>query len=309
MKMIFTVPIFVIFLGIIFINTGCKSTGNVVESKSTSVVTVDKKIEPVTSFVPLLDQAVKDIRSSDECDNFILFVHGRGKHPDKAFEQSLIFDLESNYTAKVIMFHWPSWEGALDFPEGNARKSAKDFITVLKGLKEYQHNNRQLVQNIKFSLLAHSMGSIVLEETILKMDDNSLGKIFDTVVVSSSASAGKNHSNWVTDIYLSDNIYITVNQDDPILGKAGIKMKGRRLGKGLENRQGDKFGLADNAKYIDLTESSLGHRYYLYRNLKERPVAKSFFDRALNGLPAILDMNHGVREVRRERVYVMRKSP
>jgi len=277
------------------------------ESQSTSVVTVDKKIEPVNSFATLLDEAVKKIRSRDDYDNFILFVHGRGKHPKKAFDDSLISDLESNYSAKVIMYHWPSWKGGLAFPADNARKSAKEFKSVLSQLMEYQHNNRQLVENIKFTLLTHSMGSIVLEEFLLNLEDKSFGNIFDTIVISASASAGKNHSDWIGNIDFSENIYVTVNQDDPMLGKAGI-IRGRRLGRGLQNRNGVKFRLASNAKYIDLTESSLGHRYYIHKNLKDRPVAKGFFNRVLNGLPAILDQKHGVREIKRERVYFLRRN-
>ncbi|MGR9074024.1 MAG: alpha/beta hydrolase [Gammaproteobacteria bacterium] len=297
-----------VYVGFFLLLLGCQTYGDAKEGESNSVVTVDRRIETIGSFTTLLDEAIKKIRSGNNADNLILFVHGRGKHPEKAFKKSLISDLESNYSAKVIMYHWPSWEGPLEFPEANARKSAKDFMSVLKDLSEYKRNNSELIQGIKFTLLTHSMGSIVLEESILKMARNPFGEIFDTIVISSSASAGKGHSKWVGKIDLSDNIYITINKDDPMLGKAGIKMKGRRLGKGLQNRDGVKFKLASNAKYIDLTESSLGHRYYLHRDLKDRPIAKGFFDKVLNGLPAILDQEHGVKELQRDRVYVLRRN-
>ncbi len=303
-----TLPTIVVILSCVLLFKGCQSTGGTTESPSTSVVTIDKRIESVNSFTILLDDAIREIRSSDNYDNFILFIHGRGKHPEKAFKKSLISDLESNYSSKVIMYHWPSWEGPLAFPEGNARMSAKDFVSVLRELREYKRNNSQLTEGINFTLLAHSMGSIVLEQSILGMEHNAFAGIFDTVVVSSSASAGKGHSNWVSKIDLSDHIYITVNTDDSMLGRAGIKTNARRLGKGLQNRAGVDFRLASNAKYIDLTESTLGHRYYIHRELKDRPVAKAFFDRVLNGLPAILDQGHGVREVKRERIYVLRRN-
>ncbi len=297
----------VVILTPLVLFSGCQIAGNERTPQPNSVVTVDGKIESVDSFTTLLDQAVRDIRSSDVQDNLILFVHGRGKHPEKAFKKSLISDLESNYSATVIMYHWPSWEGPLAFPEANARASAKDFTSVLEELRKYKRINSQLVYGIKFTLLAHSMGSIVLEESILTMGQNAFGDIFDTIVISASASAGRGHSNWVGMIGVHDNIYVTVNKDDTMLGKAGIKMKQRRLGKGLQNRDGVEFKLADNAKYIDLTESALGHQYYIHRELEDRPLAKKFFDRVLNGLPAILDQDHGVREVNRERIYVLKR--
>ncbi|MCP4409635.1 MAG: alpha/beta hydrolase [Gammaproteobacteria bacterium] len=303
-----TLSIIVVILSFVLLFKGCQSTGGTKESQATSVVTIDKRIESVNSFTILLDDAIREIRSSDNYDNFILFIHGRGKHPEKAFKESLISDLESDYSSKVIMYHWPSWEGFLAFPEGSARTSAKDFVSVLRELREYKRNNSQLIEGINFTLLAHSMGSIVLEQSILEMEHNAFGDIFDTVVVSSSASAGKGHSNWVSKIDLSDHIYITVNTDDSMLGRAGIKTNARRLGKGLQNRAGVDFELASNAKYIDLTESTLRHRYYIHKELTDRPVAKAFFDRVLNGLPAILDQGHGVGEVKRERIYILRRS-
>ncbi len=307
MKVIRDALAFTVFLSFVFLFMGCQSARGTKESQASHVVTVDEKIESVHSFATLLEKAIEDLRSSHDYDNFILFVHGRGQHPEKAFKKSLLSDLESNYSSKVIMYHWPSWEGPLAFPEGNARASARDFATVLKELGEYQRKNSQLLEDIKFTLLAHSMGSIILEEFALNSENNSFDKVFDTIVVSSSASAGKDHSNWIGRIDFADNIYVTVNRDDPMLGKAGVKKRARRLGKGLSNREGVKFELAKNAKYIDVSESSLGHRYYLHRDLKDRPVVKSFINRVLNGFPAILDKDHGVKEIRRERVYVLKR--
>ena len=294
------------FIGLVIVISGCVSLDNTKDLSSTSVANVDKKIVPVNQFYTLLEMTMKKIKEDDRFDNFILFVHGRGKHPQKAYDKSLISDLESNYSAKVIMFHWPSWEGPLEFPEGKARKSADDFTLVLKQLKKYQEDNPKLLDKTKFTLLTHSMGSIVLEETIYKYGSQLKG-IFDTIVISASASSSKNHADWVTNIGLSDKIYITVNKDDPMLGPAGTKMKGRRLGKGLQNRDGDIFELAQNAKYIDLTKSSLEHRYYIHRDLENRPVAKSFFDEVLNGLPASFNQGNAVKEIKRSRIYILKR--
>ncbi len=295
-----------ILIGFMLFITGYASLGNIKGSQSTSVANVDKTIVPVTEFANLLDKSIKVIRTSDRHDNFILFVHGRGKHPEKAYKKSLIKALESDYSAKVIMFHWPSWEGSSNFPEGKARDSAIDFSLVLMLLKKYRQDNQQLTSDIKFTLLTHSMGSIVREEFSMK-NDGSLRNLFDTVVISASASAAKNHSNWVENINLSNNLYITINNNDQILGRAGLKMKGMRLGKWNNKDSENRFKLAKNAKYIDLTESSLGHRYYIYRDLNHRPIAKSFFDKVLNGIPATLGRGKETREIKRDRIYILKR--
>lgn len=224
-------------------------------------------------------------------------------------------DLESDYSARVIMFHWPSWEGVLAYPAENARKAAKDLKNVISSLTAYRRNNKELLKDVKFTLLTHSMGSIVLEEVIRNEGGESLSGVFDTVVINASASSGKKHAEWVEKIHLSDNIYITVNKHDPTLGKAELYEewrywdKGLRLlGKALVSKNGVEYALADNAKYIDLTKSPLRHVYYIHRYLKKSPAAKSFYDAVLNGIPANLDMEHGVMKIEKENIYVKKEK-
>ncbi|VAW69278.1 hypothetical protein MNBD_GAMMA09-3716 [hydrothermal vent metagenome] len=304
MKTLYITPV---LLSLILLINGCSLSIRPEEYQPTSVITADKTILPIGSFTNLLEKSIQTIRSNDKYDNFILFIHGRGKHPEKAFKKALLSNLESNYSAKVIMFNWPSWNGPFSFPEDNARASANDFIKVLRQLEAFQQNNRQLSENIKFTLLTHSMGSLVLEEAVLKMKDKQAKPVFDTLVISSSASAGKKHADWVKQITLSENIYITVNNDDPVLGPAGAKLNGRRLGKGLSNSNNIEFELADNANYIDVTNTGVNHRYYIYPGMKNSTAIKFFFNNTLNGIPAVLDKEHGIIKIERERIYIMKK--
>jgi len=253
-----------------------------------SLVTAQATIHPVNDFAMLLKKTLQDIQTDSQCDNFILFVHGRGKHPGKAFRQRLLTDLEKDYSAKVIMFHWPSWDGPLGFPEQAARDAAPDFIAVLKAFKAFKAQHADLVQGVRFTLLTHSMGSLVLEESVLRLQDDSLGRLFDTLVISASASCSREHAAWVNALDLSERIYILLNRDDPVLGSAGLRERGRRLGKGLTSR-GKPAKLAERAVYIDATKVTLLHRYYLHRYLRHSPALKQFLDQVLNGLPATLD--------------------
>lgn len=253
-----------------------------------SLVTAQGTIHPVNDFPALLERILRDIQKSRQCDNVILFVHGRGKHPGKAFRQRLLTDLEKDYSAKVIMFHWPSWDGPLGFPEQAARDSAKDFVAVLKTLKVFKARHADLISGVRFTLLTHSMGSFVLEESAVRLQRDSLGKLFDTLVISAAASCTRDHAAWVDVLDLSEHVYILLNRDDPVLGSAGLRERGRRLGKGLKSR-GKAVKLADRAVYIDATKVSLLHRYYLHRYLRQSAALKHFLDQVLNGLPALLD--------------------
>lgn len=278
----------------------------------TAIVTPEKIIEPVEGFESLLSEAVQKIRGDDSYDNFILFVHGMGKHPCHAFDKSLISDMQVDYTARVIMFHWPSWEGILVFPDENAKNSAKDFKKVLLTLESFKKKNAELVEDIKFTLMTHSTGSIVLEEMMSKERGEFISNIFDTILINASASPGKNHYKWVQKIGMSDNIYITVNLHDPTLGKAELHeeldhggVDQSRLGKRLASKDGIHTVLASNAKYVDVTASSLRHVYYLHRYLKKEVAVKYFFDQVLNGIPIEFSKANGLKRLERGQVYIL----
>jgi hypothetical protein len=156
------------------------------------------------------------------------------------------------------------------------------------------------------------MGSIVLEALMLREGGDTLSGIFDTVLINASASSGEKHAKWVERIHLSDHIYITVNGHDPTLGKAELHEAFRHsdrglrlLGKAVVSKDGVEYALARNAKYIDLTKSPLRHVYYLHRYLNDSPVAKSFFNSVLNGIPAGLDKARGLVKIDREQIYIL----
>jgi hypothetical protein len=265
-----------------------------------SVVTAQAAIVPASGSSKQLLRTLKEIQSDPNCDNFILFVHGRGKHPEKAFKQRLLQDLESNYSAKVLMFHWPSWEGPLAFPEQQARDSAKDFISVLTAIKTCRQTRPDLVKGIRFTLLTQSMGSLVLEEAIQSQAHATLDNLFDTLVMTAPASYTKDHATWVDAMRLSEHTYIVFNRYDPVLGTAGLKEMGRRLGKGLKSR-GQSVDLASRAVYVDATRLTLFHRYYLHRYLKTSPALKAFFDQVLNGMPATLPADDHVVDIHHQK--------
>ncbi len=252
-----------------------------------ALVTLNERVQPLAEVNTVIARVIKEINTSKKYDNLILFVHGRGKHPEKAFNKHLLVDLEKDYSAKVIMFHWPSWQGRFAFPTQKARNAAQDFLRVLQAFDQYKQENKNKINGIKFTLLTNSMGSIVLEQAMLDYD-GTLNIIFDTLLINASSSFAKNHSSWVDKINFSDQVYITINQEDKLLGKLGMRFFGKRLGKGTTSMLGRRFKLSLKADYIDVTKYRLKHRYYLHRDLIGKPELIEFYDDVLNGfLPKV----------------------
>ena len=257
-----------------------------------SIVTVDGTQVPPQSFRKQLEHAVLAIEHSEDRNNIILFIHGRGKHPEKAHKQHLLTDLEDNYNAKVLMYHWPSWNGICGFPVEQARAAAVDFNTILKQLHTFKQEHTQRLANIRFTLLTQSMGSLVLEEAIKNWGPGTPPPLFDTLVLSAPASATQAHKTWIERLTLADHVYITSHRHDPVLSSAAVHTQQSRLGQTLPS---DPNELATNASYLDVSSAWVVHRYYLHRYLKFTPHMKHFYNQTLNGMPAELNSHTGFK--------------
>ncbi len=191
--------------------------------------------------------AVLDSLKGNE--NIILYVHGRAggkkQEPSKSLKD-VMPSLTEDYKAKAIMFYWPGAGdgGVTGFPEERARQAAPALTETLKALQNYKQANATRLQNVKFILLLHSMGSIVFEQFINLYAPRSLDRnLFDTVILNSSSSATKGHDVWLKKVDFTRNLYVTVNNDDSVLRSAGL-FRGVRLGKDLKH-----VNLAQNAVY------------------------------------------------------------
>lgn len=292
-----------IFISIVSL-LACAGSNQGYTKSTCRIVTADGHIIPINGFEQQLDRAIQSISSSDTCDNLILFIHGRGKHPDKAFRQRLLVDLEADYSARVIMFHWPSWNGLLAFPESQARDAANEFIEVLQCLDQYQREHAAEIKHIRVTLLTQSMGSLVLEESTLRTANTPLPQLFDTVIIGAPASSAADHAQWIDHLSLSENIYITLHRHDPVLGPAGIKKNACRLGKGLY-QNGKPVPLSQQANYVDVTKALVFHRYYLHRYVHHVPALKAFYDQVLNGYPATLTPEKKFVSRNQDQVYTL----
>lgn len=265
-----------------------------------AIVTTDGQTVPTGQFHRVLNAAVAEIDQREDRDNIILFIHGRGKHPDKAHRQRLLADMEVDYSAKVLMFHWPSWKGLFGFPEAEARAAAPAFRDALIQLQTYRLQHPRRLDGIRFTLLTQSMGSLVLEESVIQSSPATLKNLFDTIVISAPASPTSGHRQWVDPLALSSQLFIMSHSHDPVLGSAELHTRAACLGKSWPSQE---QGFAQQAVYLDVTHAWVVHRYYLHRYLKRSPNLQRFYDRVLNGLPAELAPENGIATTETPGVY------
>jgi esterase/lipase superfamily enzyme len=154
----------------------------------------------------------------------LLFVHGRGNEPEKSLnggtfvEGNAVHKLEQQYGVKVVMFNWESSAFLYDREKPLKRMpaSAASFKKVLAKVNTYMKANKDK----KLTLLAHSMGSIVLQNYIQTYGWEYKTKIFSSVLFTSPDADNKNHSVWLDKVAQVEKVYVTINKDDDILEKS-----------------------------------------------------------------------------------------
>lgn len=154
----------------------------------------------------------------------LLFVHGRGNEPEKSLnggtfvEGNAVHKLEQQYGVKVVMFNWESSAFLYDRDKPLKRMpaSAASFKKVLAKVNTYMNANKDK----KLTLLAHSMGSIVLQKYIQTYGWEYKNKIFSSVLFTSPDADNKNHSVWLDKVAASEKVFVTINKDDDILEKS-----------------------------------------------------------------------------------------
>lgn len=247
---------------------------------SPSLYILPKQSFQVDKIAEALDKLFAE---NDGNDNVVLYVHGRAggkkKEPIKSLK-SVMPSLRDDYTAKVIMFYWPGADegGVKGFPEKRAREAAPALAETLLALNQYKRANSERLKNVKLTLILHSMGNIVFEEFLNAYKPGSLEKqLFDTVVLSSSASKSKDHASWLRKMDFSPHLYVTVNDDDKILISAGI-LRGKRLGKEIVDKV-----LASQATYVDVTNAHVNHAYFISSGQEDNICLEEFYEKIMNG--------------------------
>ena len=242
------------------------------------------------------EQVLKEMLSTSD-KPVVLFVHGRGQHPSKAVKKDnlLIQNIEQQYGVEVVLFTWPSWRGSRHFPEDEATEAGPALNSLLQALATVKKKDNP---SRVYTLLTHSMGSLVLEGLIQTNLKPLPRDLFESIVISSSASALASHSTWVNKLEISPQIYVLTNKQDKVLQCLeddvnwfsslmycdSFEAMQKRLGRwGADIDSNTSTG--SHTLYFDFSPLlDDDHRYYI-NQAKKAPAVHLFYDNIFHGKP------------------------
>lgn len=212
------------------------------------------------------DDAIQDLLrvSEDHKGPILIYVHGRAlglipgydQEPGES-EKDYLPKLRT-YSSQIMMYHWPHHGTATSYPEDDARLAGRDFACVLRKLDAAITEQGEL--KAPLFLITHSMGSIVLEESVQAANKIDLSK-FHTVAIFSSASRIVDSATWLAKIK-SQMRYVLASEHDPILEKLKKFKELKSLGLcGSDCLR--ESPLAAEMIYIDISPlGKAGHAYF-----------------------------------------------
>ncbi|MEM7408335.1 MAG: alpha/beta hydrolase [Pseudomonadota bacterium] len=234
--------------------------------------------EPIDAFGKILDSAYQYVQNTGAVDNLIVFIHGRGKHPQKLIEENLMSRLQSENSAAVIAVHWPSYAGPLGYADTSARAAARDLEAVMRAYASHRRATLDAKRALRTTLLVHSMGNILFRAWALQADLSQYDDtLFDTVIQNAADIPPSDLGPWLADMRLSRQHYVTVNRDDRVLqASQWLFGQGERLGRCMP-----RTGRPDHIHFFDFTATDVGHRYYVGR--RRSAGVTLFYERLLDG--------------------------
>jgi pimeloyl-ACP methyl ester carboxylesterase len=224
----------------------------------------------------------------------VLFVHGRGKEPRKSLEGTgflvrpfvegkAVSKLEA-YGTKTVLFSWNSQRCGfllvgldnrqcplenIEGPDGGAARFKATLDALAASLTEHRTHP-------PVTLVAHSMGTIVVQRYV-ELNDGWAGgrKLFDNVVISSSDATSEGHAAWVEKIAAVERVFVTTNPKDPFLEKSKTATPPNLHPLGLD--AGPQR--STRARYVDFDIEA--HEIFTRRD--DHPEISGFFDAVFKG--------------------------
>lgn len=245
----------------------------------------------------------------------VVFVHGRGKEPNKSlhgatFAEGLaVWKIELGYPCRVLMFNWDSAFPGLAFldrsrPLANAIEGGRRLVELLQALAAFGTANPAMPKPV---LLAHSMGSIVVQRAV-QTGKWPPTRVFKQVVFSEPDADDVGHVKWMTALGAIEQVYSTFNEDDKVLKRSTDDRPTGAHALGL----GTAAPLAPNVSYIDLTSmGTLGaadddHEVFGKSAMNGQLNVCTFFEQAILGKEVVLD-DRNVVNVSKEVVFKLKQ--
>lgn len=235
----------------------------------------------------------------------VLFVHGRGKEPQKSLRGSTLGKghavpkVEDAYDSTVVMFNWNSaFPGVSVFDRSDALAATKPAADALFLVLQQLSTYLAATGAKRPSLLVHSMGSIVLQH-LVNHHGWPAGPLFSHVLLTQPDADDAGHAAWLEPIASVEDVYVTSNADDWVLQQsndqrpAGCKPLG--LGTGEPH--------APSARYIDLSDMGPfgkhdnDHEVFAEAAMDGQRHVWKFFSQAIRGETVVLDLAANVAKI------------
>lgn len=226
----------------------------------------------------------------------LFFVHGYNKKFHETLEQAEL--LETRYGVEVVLFSWPSNPGGmagLDYRKARrvAQASFGALDSVFEKLGRYiaeePFNRKALLEcDLTINLMTYSMGNYLFQNYVLSNDYAAETRLFSNVILCQADVDADGHAEWVDKVVAGHRTYVTINENDKILGFSET-LNYARLGKTARNLD------SDNATYFDFTQGKkVGCTHQIWGEVGTPPVTK-FFKRAFTGLRVDEDLEYDAR--------------
>jgi esterase/lipase superfamily enzyme len=243
----------------------------------------------------------------------VLFVHGRGKEPEKSllggtFTKGMaVLKIERGYGTKVLMFNWDSAFNGFnvfdrEVPLSHTEAGAQALGRVLSQVAEFWS---AVPGARKMALLVHSMGSIVVQKAVQKGYWPEQPGLFSRVIFSQPDADDTGHAEWLDVLAQKESVFVTLNEDDHVLRRSTDARPTGSHALGL----GTDEPLARNAKYVDLTcmgqlgQKDEDHEVFAKAAMNGQVHVCEFFAHALTGQVVQLDPAVNVASIERDVVY------
>jgi esterase/lipase superfamily enzyme len=216
----------------------------------------------------------------------VFYIHGYNKPFVESLEQGWL--IQERYKVEVVLFSWPANTGGIPPVEyRHARRVAQASFGALDALLEKYSRylfdwqtpmDEQALLDCKSTtnLMAHSLGSYLLEHYILSQAYQFETRLFTNVVLSQADVNSENHVKWVDEVRTGQRTYITINENDKILSWSET-LNPPRLGRTLNDL------VSTRAQYFDFTlGKGVSNKHQLWGEVNNATV-KAFFQAVLSG--------------------------
>lgn len=225
---------------------------------------------------------LQELKDNDK--DCVFYIHGFFKTFEESIDQA--HRISVLYDVGVIVFSWPSkparsWVGD-QYQEAKCIASVsvaaldrtfEKFCSVIDQKIEDR-------QGFSINLLIHSLGNYMFEKYIRDPIFQRETRVFDNIVLNAPDVDHKGHRQWMEKLKYSKRVYVTINEDDDILGLSRA-VNPDRLGNtaNIPKSKSKRVVCFDvsNGKDVD------GKHEHFGATSEVNVAVKRFFDRALHG--------------------------